>query len=1215
MFRKTIALLLCALTAAVSLFPASAAQDSKTSAVVILMNGEPLAASADGAHRYTYVVPELSQLPLLTCRFDRSLYTAQIVQPARENGYTGTVRLTAADGVCTVYTVNVYDENTFQSHFINLGGDPFVTYRDGWYYYMVTGNSFFISKSRELNRVNSNPVLVFSTADLGFNVKELWAPELHYLDGHWYIYFTAYDGDTAGLAKNHRMYVLKSDTDDAQGSYTFMGQLKEVESDYIGDSAYSADTFLPGHFAIDQSVFEWQGKLYAVWSGWKGYTNIAQRIYIAEMSDPYTLSGNRVELSRPEYAYETYSTAPGINEGPQPLISPDGGTLNLAFSVNLFTDSHYALGLLTLKDGGDPLNPDDWCKSDRPVFETSTENSTYSVGHCSFVPSPDGSDFYMIYHARRTDDSNASPREIRVKQFDWYTDGTPCFGEPPAADEPVEIPSGTAMIKRAGYEAENLTLSAAAQILPAGSTAVSSMEADYYSGGSRIALTAAGAQATLQFTAEKTESYTVSLLAAGNSATYCGLEITVNGVSYTKKISGNGSNINNFFWYDLTGIPLNAGENTITVAYTPTYKNGAYLDRLELFSEADAAVAYAAQEERNLASARTPVYLEKKTEHATEPAYGRTAQLCAFSDFDKYWFSSTPFVSEYENTITTCRPGGNKELLASGKEFSSVADFRASLAVTPSAAHTASTGVAVQAENGAASVNSGIIFRVSEMRDFSSNHCPFSGYRCFFIVGASGKIKLQLHQYRFANTSDEYATATLLKQSGELVYNPGDTYIMELEVIGDTLCAAAYNQNDPDTVVTLDHVSLKTADNDAYFDCGKIGLFSNPKTGRVTFSELTVTPLESPASAVSDYGNLNLLSSYIPYTDSASRSHSAANGTITLPTGVSKLIVKGDDAADVADFDASALIRLTNTSGAIQTGFCFRVSDVVSTSPGLTGYAVFLQRTSTMDTNRIVINLTKYGSNGTASNVNLGNQSFSDYNLLSDITDTTQIAGLEFVFNVSVRGNRLSVMVTRADNPALTSGTLSWVIDHPAYTMNKNYPVYYESGQLGIFSNGVAQLSAVRINRPDAPEYSLSASAAEGGSLALSTDAAAPGEAIGITLWADSGYYIAPDAITALTESGDAQVLSRTAVCWDTGAAWCFTQPDSPVKVTSIFRAVVPGDSNADESTDVRDLVRVKKHLADAETISALSNTDLDGNRLIEAGDLTALRRLLIGLS
>ena len=54
------------------------------------------------------------------------------------------------------------------------------------------------------------------------NLSSVWAPEIHFINNRWYIYFAADNGDN----KNHKMYVLESETQDAQGKYKFMGQLK-----------------------------------------------------------------------------------------------------------------------------------------------------------------------------------------------------------------------------------------------------------------------------------------------------------------------------------------------------------------------------------------------------------------------------------------------------------------------------------------------------------------------------------------------------------------------------------------------------------------------------------------------------------------------------------------------------------------------------------------------------------------------------------------------------------------------------------------------------------------------------------------------------------------------------------------------------------------------------------------------------------------------------
>jgi len=54
------------------------------------------------------------------------------------------------------------------------------------------------------------------------NGKNVWAPELHLLNGKWYIYYAADDGQNA----NHRMWALESQTSDPQGPYIEHGCLE-----------------------------------------------------------------------------------------------------------------------------------------------------------------------------------------------------------------------------------------------------------------------------------------------------------------------------------------------------------------------------------------------------------------------------------------------------------------------------------------------------------------------------------------------------------------------------------------------------------------------------------------------------------------------------------------------------------------------------------------------------------------------------------------------------------------------------------------------------------------------------------------------------------------------------------------------------------------------------------------------------------------------------
>jgi GH43 family beta-xylosidase len=232
---------------------------------------------------------------------------------------------------------------------------------------------------------------------------EIWSPELQFLDGKWYIYFALYNGETG----QERMYVVEAISDNPQGQYTFKGKI-------VGSSDY---------WAIDGSVLDMpDGRRYFVWSGWEGFDNTSQNIYIAEMSNPWTIVSERSCISRPEYDWEKQGY-PYVNEGPQPLVH-DGKTFIIYSASGSWTDD-YCLGRLTYLSG-DPLSSTSWYKEPEPVFKK-TDN-IFGPGHCSFVKDKVGED-WIIYHAARSSGAGWA-RQVRAKQFKWKKDGSPDFGKP-----------------------------------------------------------------------------------------------------------------------------------------------------------------------------------------------------------------------------------------------------------------------------------------------------------------------------------------------------------------------------------------------------------------------------------------------------------------------------------------------------------------------------------------------------------------------------------------------------------------------------------------------------------------------------------------------------------------------------------------------------------------------------------------------------------------
>ena len=88
-------------------------------------------------------------------------------------------------------------KNTFTNPLLESGADPFSIYVDGFYYYNHTvGNRIDLWKTKSLADLKSAKKITIWTPPEGTEYsKEIWAPEIHFLDGKWYAYFAADDGE------------------------------------------------------------------------------------------------------------------------------------------------------------------------------------------------------------------------------------------------------------------------------------------------------------------------------------------------------------------------------------------------------------------------------------------------------------------------------------------------------------------------------------------------------------------------------------------------------------------------------------------------------------------------------------------------------------------------------------------------------------------------------------------------------------------------------------------------------------------------------------------------------------------------------------------------------------------------------------------------------------------------------------------------------------
>ncbi|MEX1277410.1 MAG: glycoside hydrolase family 43 protein, partial [Bacteroidota bacterium] len=263
--------------------------------------------------------------------------------------------------------------------------DPWIVRHGNLFYYSESkGTGIAIRETRDfMNLARAKLRVVWKAPAAGPCSRNIWAPELHFLRGRWYLYFAADDGRN----ENHRMWVIRSETDSPFGPY---GEPTLLETE---------------GWAIDGTLLQSGHELYFFWSGWPGTTDGLQNLYGARMADPITISSPRVLLAEPTEPWERHVMP--LCEGPQLLHGE--GKLFIVYSASASWTRHYRLGML-VNTGGNILDPAAWRKVG-PVFEPT--DSVWGVGHCSFITSTDGSEDWIFYHAKTTPADGWGDRSVR----------------------------------------------------------------------------------------------------------------------------------------------------------------------------------------------------------------------------------------------------------------------------------------------------------------------------------------------------------------------------------------------------------------------------------------------------------------------------------------------------------------------------------------------------------------------------------------------------------------------------------------------------------------------------------------------------------------------------------------------------------------------------------------------------------------------------------
>ncbi len=333
-------------------------------------------------------------------------------------------------------------------------------YQDRYYYTsQPDADTIYLSETATLEALAQAEQQAVWWPDSGQHFYHLWSPELHRIQGKWYIYFEADDGNM----DNHHLYVLENSSDNpVQGSWHMKGVLQTNDE---------------WNYGLHPTILQAESGLYLLWSGWpKRRTEIeTQCIYIAQLSDPWTVGSERVMLSKPEYEWELQWINPNgnrlaypiyVNENPEAFLTPDGRHVCVCYSASGIWTIYNVLGMLTAPANANLLDSAVWSKSSEPLFTVlpssgaDSETKSPALGEESsssaddagvmdfpsfcgtsniclvvdastsrLIASDNGRKTPLLYEGKWYEDHQEN-RSIFLGTVTWGDDGLPVFGNP-----------------------------------------------------------------------------------------------------------------------------------------------------------------------------------------------------------------------------------------------------------------------------------------------------------------------------------------------------------------------------------------------------------------------------------------------------------------------------------------------------------------------------------------------------------------------------------------------------------------------------------------------------------------------------------------------------------------------------------------------------------------------------------------------------------------
>ncbi len=303
--------------------------------------------------------------------------------------------------------------------FIEQRADPYIVLgSDGWYYFTASVPAYDrieLRRSKTLEGLKTAETKdVWFKHESGPMSQHIWAPELHEIEGKWYIYFGASERDDIWKLRPYCLECLGNDP---------------INDEWIERGvmvAADGDPFSFTDFSLDGTVFKHNGIWYYIWAQKVGGQMSISNLYIAEMENPWTLKTVQFQLTTPDYDWERVDF--WVDEGP--AVLKRNGMIFVTFSSSA-TGACYCMGMMYADENSDLLDRNSWTKIRRPLLTTDESKGIFGPGHNSFTKDEDGNDV-IVLHARPYEKIVGDPlydpnRHTMLRHFTFDDSGFPVF--------------------------------------------------------------------------------------------------------------------------------------------------------------------------------------------------------------------------------------------------------------------------------------------------------------------------------------------------------------------------------------------------------------------------------------------------------------------------------------------------------------------------------------------------------------------------------------------------------------------------------------------------------------------------------------------------------------------------------------------------------------------------------------------------------------------